>query len=177
MDFTAMCLPSPSGFSRILARPFRLFSAVCLNAYELQETRLSLQQPYRSHLVSFVQASVSPVFLLSLAPAGGNRLHWPHCSLSLLQPTARHIPEGWALQLQLLSLLSFIHSLSFILLFAYWLTLVHSFSWSLPHLFSLKQFKCKSSNHTVTAHFLSVSSLVLDYLETMRFLIVFIGLG
>lgn len=42
-----------------------------------------------------------------------------------------------------------------------------------PHLFSLKQFTCKTSTHTVTSHFLYVlSSLILDYLETMSILIV-----
>lgn len=62
-----------------------------------------------------------PVFLLSLAPVGGNRLQWPHCSLSTAAHSQTH---SWRLSPPAPTALPFF---SFILLFARCLTLAHSF--------------------------------------------------
>ncbi len=87
-----------------------------------------------------------PVFLLSLAPVGGNRLQWPHCSLSTAAHSQTH---SWRLSPPAPTALPFFLSHSFSFSLVVWLWLILSLC-PLPHLFSLKQFTCKISTHTVT---------------------------
>lgn len=87
-----------------------------------------------------------PVFLLSLAPVGGNRLQWPHCSLSTAAHSQTH---SWRLSPPAPTALPFFLSHSFSLSLVVWRWLILSLC-PLPHLFSLKQFTCKISTHTVT---------------------------